>query len=121
MFNKHEVIWSVEVKTQLSDCLRTVVAIFRRDIHDLENHLLDDIDRHGAPSGFDCQAGESKMKVQKLKNQFSNKHAPGKDVACKYFQTEVIRHIATGGSFSDDGSVRASGIVVEFVNSSPLL
>jgi hypothetical protein len=39
--------------------------------HDLEHHLQEDIRRHGNPAGFDCQAGEAKMKVQKLKNKLS--------------------------------------------------
>ena len=51
--------------------------------HDLMHHLLEDVLRHGSPSGFDCSPGESKMLVQKLKNQFSNKTAPGVDVAGK--------------------------------------
>ena len=40
-----------------------------------------------------CMAGESK--VQKFKNNYSNKHAPGKDVATKYTKTEIVRHICT--------------------------
>ena len=40
-----------------------------------------------------CKAGESK--VQKFKNNYSNKHAPGKDVATKYTKTEIVRHICT--------------------------
>ena len=55
--------------------------------HDLEHHIQADISMHGNPAGFDCQAGESKMKIQKLKNNYSNKHAPGKDVAKKYLKT----------------------------------
>ena len=121
-YNKHEVNWSPAVLIQLNDALRTVVAIFRREMevivpgpktHDLLHHIKTDIARHGAPSGFDCQAGESKMKVQKLKNQYSNKHAPGKDVAIKYLRTEIVRHIVTGGCFSDDGLVKASKNVLE--------
>ena len=46
-------------------------------------------------------------------NLYSNKHAPGKDVSQKYMRTEIIRHIVTGGSLSEDGNVRASDAVVE--------
>ena len=41
-------------------------------------------------------AGESK--VQKFKNNYSNKHAPGKDVATKYMKTEIVLHICTEGA-----------------------
>ena len=93
LYNKHEVTWSAAIFTEVDDSVRTVLALFRRDMevlvpgpktHDLENHLRTDILCHGEPAGYDCQAGESKMKAQKLKNQFSNRHAPGKDVALKY-------------------------------------
>lgn len=81
--------------------------------HDLEHHLQTDIMRHGSPAGFDCQAGESKMKVQKFKNNYSNKKAPGKDVAMKYLRTEIVRHIVTGGAFSADGMTKASRNVLD--------
>ena len=58
-------------------------------------------------------AGESKMKVQKFKNNYSNKHAPGKDVATKYTKTEIVRHICTEGALSDDGKLQASKTVLE--------
>ena len=73
-FNKHTVSWSDFIMNEADDAIRTVVAIFRRDMevlvpgpktHDLEHHLHTDIVRHGGPAGFDCQAGESKMKVQR--------------------------------------------------------
>ena len=79
-----------DVYSELDDSIRTVLAIFRRDMevlvpgpktHDLENHLLEDIQRHGSPAGFDCQAGESKIKIQKLKNNYSNK---GRNHSKKY-------------------------------------
>ena len=63
------------------------VLIPETKTHDLEFQIQDDIRRHGNPAGFDCQAGESKMKIQKLKNNYSNKQAPGKDVAQKYMNT----------------------------------
>ena len=103
-YNEHEVGWTPAIFSDADDAIKTAVAIFRRDMevlvpgpktHDLENHLQEDISRHGNPAGFDCQAGESKMKVQKLKNNYSNKHAPGKDVATKYMKTEIVRHICT--------------------------
>ena len=121
-YNKHEVTWSAGVMTQLDDALTTVVAIFRRDMevlvagpetHDLEHHLQTDIIRHGSPAGFDCQAGESKMKVQKFKNNYSNKQAPGKDVAMKYLRTEIVRHIVSGGALSADGMSKASRNVLD--------
>ena len=121
-YNKHEVSWSPAVMNHMSTATRTIVAIFNRDMevivpgpktHDLQHHLHADIVKHGAPAGFDCQAGESKMKVQKLKNNYSNKAAPGKDVAVKYMRTEIIRHIVTGGALSDDGVKKASKNVLE--------
>ena len=48
------------------------------------------------------------MKIQKLKNNYSNKHAPGKDVALKYLKTEIVRHIVQGGALNEDGQLRAS-------------
>ena len=121
-YNSHEVTWSGNILIEVNDAIRTIVAIFRRDMevpvpgsktHDLEYHLQTDIARHGGPSGFDCQAGESKMKVQKLKNYYSNKQAPGKDVAVKYLKTEIIRHIVSGGSLSADGKVKAADNVLK--------
>ena len=123
-FNEHEVAWSAEILAEVDDSIRTVLAIFRRDMeviakgpksHDLEHHIQDDIRRHGNPAGFDCQAGESKMKIQKLKNNYSNKHAPGKDVAQKYMKTEIVRHIVTGGALSEDGALKASENVLQEV------
>ena len=121
-YNKHEVLWSPAVMNHMSTATRIIVAIFNRDMevlvpgpktHDLQHHLHADIVRHGAPAGFDCQAGESKMKVQKLKNHYSNKAAPGKDVAVKYMKTEIVRHIVTGGALSDDGTKKASKNVLK--------
>ena len=116
-FNAIETAWCDDISESVKVCLKTVVAIFRRDMdvlvpgpktHDLENHLIEDVERHGSPAGFDCQAGESKMKVQKYKNHFSNKKAPSKDVAEKYLKTEIVRHTVTGGALNSDGSLRAS-------------
>ena len=123
-FNEHEVGWSPAIVAQADDAIRTAVAIFRRDMvelvpgpktHDLEHHIQEDILRHGNPAGFDCQAGEAKMKVQKLCNNFSNKLAPGKDVAMKYMKTEIVRHIVMGGALSDDGILKAAPKVLEEV------
>ena len=121
-YNEKEVVWSDAVFTELDNSVKTVLAIFRRDMedlvpgpktHDLVNHIQEDIKRHGSPAGFDCQAGEAKMKVQKLKNNYSNKQAPGKDVAIKYLKTEIVRHIVTGGALSDDGRIKASENVLQ--------
>ena len=121
-YNEHEVGWSDAILTEADDAIKTSVAIFKREMevlvpgaksHDLEYHILDDIKRHGSPAGFDCQAGESKMKIQKLKNNYSNKQAPGKDVALKYMKTEIIRHINSGGILSEDGRIQASPKVIQ--------
>jgi len=121
-YNEHEVGWSDVILTEADDSIKTCIAIFKRDMevvvpgpktHDIVEHLQEDIKRHGSPAGFDCQAGESKMKIQKLKNLYSNKHAPGKDVAKKYMKTEIVRHITSGGSLSEDGSERASDAVMQ--------
>ena len=64
-YNKHEVSWPAAVLDHLCGAIRTNVPIFHRDMevlvpgpktHDLQHHLKADIERHGAPSGF-----ESKM------------------------------------------------------------
>ena len=108
---------------QADDAIKTAVAIFRRDMedlvpgpktHDLEHHIQEDILRHGSPAGFDCQAGEAKMKVQKLCNNFSKKDAPGRDVALKYMKTEIVRHIVMGGALSEDGNLKAAPKVLPF-------
>ena len=121
-FNEHEVGWSATIFTEVDDSIRTALAIFRRDMevlvpgpktHDLEHHIQADILRHGNPAGFDCQAGESKMKIQKLKNNYSNKQAPGKDVAQKYLKTEIVRHIVTGGVLNESGTLVASNNVLQ--------
>ena len=53
------------------------------------------------------------MKVQKLKNNYSNKHEPGLDVATKYLKTEIVRHIVCGGALSEDGRIKASENVLQ--------
>ena len=64
-YNKHEVSWSAAVMDHLCGAIRTTIVIFHGDMevlvpgpktHDLQHHLKADIERHGAPSGF-----ESKM------------------------------------------------------------
>ena len=121
-YNEHEVAWTDAIFTEVDDSLKTILALFKRDLevvvpgpktHDLELHLAEDIKRHGAPAGFDCQAGEAKMKIQKLKNNYSNHQAPGTDVATKYLKTEIVRHIVTGGALSEDGKLRASENVLQ--------
>ena len=81
--------------------------------HDIRTHLTEDLSRHGNPAGFDCSAGESKMKMQKYKNTLSNKSAPSIDVAVNMMKTEVIRHIFDGGALNGDGSVFANQNVLE--------
>jgi hypothetical protein len=121
-YNHHEVAWDDNIFRQADDSIKTAIAIFRRDLedlvpwpktHDLEHHIQVDILRHGNPAGFDCQAGEAKMKIQKLKNNYSNKHAPGKDVAIKYMKTEIRRHIVSGGALNEDGTFSASQTVIQ--------
>ena len=121
-FNHHEVAWDDNVFSHADESIKTAIAIFKRDLedlvpgpktHDLEHHIQSDILRHGNPAGFDCQAGEAKMKIQKLKNNYSNKHAPGKDVAIKYMKTEIVRHIVSGGALNEDGTIRASQTVIQ--------
>ena len=70
--------------------------------HDIEHHMSEDILAHGNPAGYDvnstcyylilfvltcysykCSPGESKMRVMKLKNHYSNKGAPSTDIAKK--------------------------------------
>ena len=75
--------------------------------HDLQFHLIEDLLRHGNPASYDCSAGESKMRVQKLKHQFSNKAAPSIDVATKVMKTEIVRHILDGGVLDAAGSTFA--------------
>ena len=93
--------------------LRTINAYLAREMedlligaktHDLLYHLLEDVIRHGSPAGFDCSPGESKMRVQKLKNYFSNKSAPSLDVARKIMKTEIVRHIFDGGVLNASGT-----------------
>ena len=72
--------------------------------------------RHGNPAGFDCSAGESKMRVQKLKNTFSNKSAPSVDVARKVMRSEIVKHILDEGILSADGSLHAHDNVLNEAN-----
>ena len=69
------------------------------------------------------------MKVQKLKNQYSNKLAPGTDVAkkvkasfvykhliffiCQIMRTEIVRHIFTGGKLNQEGTECAAANVLQ--------
>ena len=69
------------------------------------------------------------MKVQKLKNQFSNKIAPSTDVSkkvkfffclstvnifiCQIMRTEIVRHIFTGGKLNQEGTECAAANVLE--------
>ena len=75
--------------------------------HDLQHHLIEDLVRHGNPAGYDCSPGESKMRVQKLKNTFSNKSAPSVDVSKKIMKTEIVRHILEGGVLNEEGTLFA--------------
>ena len=84
--------------------------------HDLQHHLVEDVVHHGNPAGFDCSAGESKMRVQKLKNTFSNKSAPSVDVARKIMRTEVVKHILDGGVLNADGTLYAHQNVLQEAN-----
>ena len=68
------------------------------------------------------------MHVQKLKNRFSNKSAPGVDVAvkvmlsfpccpmlmlvCQIMRTELTRHIFDGGKLDDAGTDSAAPNVI---------
>ena len=98
LFNEHQVVWTPGVFEMFKRLLRTINAYLAREMediligaksHDLLYHLLEDVIRHGSPAGFDCSPGESKMRVQKLKNYFSNKSAPSLDVARKIMKTEI--------------------------------
>ena len=121
LFNEQGVVWTPRMLEIFNELVRTVGAYLSREMdsvmkgaksHDLTNHLVEDIVRHGTPSGFDCSPGESKMRVQKLKNHYSNKAAPGRDVARKVMKTELTRHIFDGGVLNADGSELPSRNVV---------
>ena len=88
----------VFLERRMQDILRGPKA------HDLRYHLLEDLVRHGNPANYDCSAGESKMRVQKLKNQFSNKSSPSVDVSNKVMKTEILRHIFDGGVLDATGA-----------------
>ena len=122
LFNEHQVVWTHEFLRVFTNLLQTVQAHFAREMdailrgsksHDLLHHLLEDVERHGPPSGFDCSPGESKMRVQKLKNYYSNKAAPSQDVAKKIMKTEVTRHIFDGGILNFNGTDVPGNLVVE--------
>jgi len=121
LYQENLAVWTPRVIDEFSNLLRTVAAYFNREMtdilngpksHDLQFHLLEDVVRHGNPSGFDCSPGESKMLVQKLKNRFSNKSAPGVDVAVKIMRTELTRHIFDGGKLDDAGTDSAAPNVI---------
>ena len=57
------------------------------------------------------------MRVQKLKNYYSNKGAPSTDVAKQIIKTEVVRHLFTGGKLNADGTVCASEKVLQEASS----
>jgi hypothetical protein len=65
------------------------------------------------PCLFQCSPGESKQRVQKLKNTYSNHSAPSKDVAKKVLKTELARHVFEGGSLNLVGTDFASELVLE--------
>ena len=122
IYNENEVVWTPRAILQFSNLIDTVAAYFNREMpeilrgaksHDLIHHLIEDIARHGHPTGFDCSPGESKMRVQKLKNYYSNKMAPSLDVAKKTMKTEVVRHIFDGGILNMDGTETATEKVIE--------
>ena len=90
--NEHQVLWTPWLLDIIQDTIDHLRAFFHRDwqdivagakTHDLQYHLIEDIKRHGSPSGFSCHPGKSQKLVQKLKVQFSNKHAPSTVVAKK--------------------------------------
>ena len=117
VYNENEVVWTERVMVAFYTLIRTVAAYFNREMpdimrgaksHDLIHHLLEDVARHGSPAGFDCSPSESKMRVQKLKNFYSNKSAPSVDVALKIMTTEITRHIFDGGVLNLNGTDVAS-------------
>ena len=57
------------------------------------------------------------MRVQKLKNYYSNKGAPSTDVAKKIIKTEIVRHLFTGGKLNAEGTESASMSVVQEASS----
>ena len=68
LFNEHETVWTRDLLVMFSDLTRTVGAYLTREMtgimnghrsHYITNHLLEDIMRHGLPSGFSCSPGES--------------------------------------------------------------
>ena len=53
-YNEHEVAWTDAIFTEVDDSLKTILALFKRDLevlvpgpktHDLELHLAEDIKR----------------------------------------------------------------------------
>lgn len=116
LFNSGTIVWTPFIIRVFNNAITQVVSFFGRRMesilegpksHDLRYHLVEDLVRHGNPAGYDCSPGESKMRVQKLKNTFSNKSAPSVDTATKVMKTEIIRHIMEGGVLNADGTLCA--------------
>ena len=116
MYNETVIVWTPFMIRVLRQAIHVTAAFFGRRMesvlegpkaHDLQFHLIEDLVRHGNPASYDCSAGESKMRVQKLKHQFSNKSAPSIDVATKVMKTEIVRHIFDGGVLDAAGSTFA--------------
>ena len=113
MYNETGIVWTPFMIRVLKQAIHVTAAFFGRrmgtllegpEAHDLQHHLIEDLVRHGNPASYDCSAAESKMRVQKLKNQFSNKSAPSIDVAIKVMKTEIVRHVFDGGVLDAAGS-----------------
>ena len=122
IFSETTIVWTPYMIRILRDAVNRVGSFFERRMpeilqgpkyHDLQHHLIEDLVRHGNPAGFDCSAGESKMRVQKLKNAFSNKSAPSVDVATKVMKTEIMRHILEGGVLNATGTLFAHENVLQ--------
>ena len=114
IFNEGTFVWTTYMIRVLRDAISQVVTFFERRMDSIQKgpksqyHLCEDVVRHGNPAGFDCSAGESKMRVQKLKN----KSAPSVDVAQKIMKTEIVQHILQGGVLNADGTLFAHNNVL---------
>ncbi|KAJ7199798.1 hypothetical protein GGX14DRAFT_372817 [Mycena pura] len=82
------------------DPLRILVKI---KMH-LLAHLPDDVRRFGPAVRFSTETEESFNRVFKLCSEFSNRHAPSRDIAGKFASMDRVKHILSGGFWLDANS-----------------